>query len=122
MPHPTKISLPGAFAKITAPWDPHLAGEVSGHHIKLALLDGAFDWHAHPGEDEAFLVMDGGFRMEFRDRVVEMGEGDLLVVPAGVEHRPVADEPCGVLLFEPAGTLNTGDQVTAKTKRGLKRL
>lgn len=122
MASPAKISLSQAFAKITEPWDPHLAGEVSGHHVKLALLDGAFDWHAHAGEDEAFLVIEGSFRMEFRDGAAEMHEGDLLVVPAGVEHRPVADKPCRVLLFEPAETRNTGDRVTAKTKTALKTL
>lgn len=117
---PRKIALAEAFALIAQAWDPHVAGSVNGHHIKLAVFDGAFDWHAHPEEDEAFLVMEGAFRMEFRDGVVEMTVGDLIVVPAGVEHRPVADAPAKVLLFEPGSTLNTGDRETEKTKRDLK--
>jgi mannose-6-phosphate isomerase-like protein (cupin superfamily) len=106
--HP--MALADAFARIGAPWSPHVVAALNGQHVKLARLQGAFVWHHHDDADELFLVHRGRFRMEFRDRVVELGPGDLLVVPRGVEHRPVADDAEGaeVLLFEPAGTTNTG--------------
>lgn len=90
-------------------WDPKLVAELNGQHVKLAKFQGEFVWHAHAEEDEMFLVLRGSFTMEFRDRAVELREGQFLVVPRGVEHRPVAAEEVAVLLFEPAGTLNTGD-------------
>ena len=90
-------------------WDPKLVAELNGQHVKLAKFQGEFVWHAHAEEDEMFLVLRGGFTMEFRDRSVALSEGQFLVVPAGVEHRPVAEQEVAVLLFEPASTLNTGD-------------
>ena len=104
-----RITLDAQFARITEPWQPRIAAELNGQQVKLARFRGAFDWHHHEHEDELFLVHRGRFRMEFRDRVVELGPGELLVVPRGVEHRPVADDEVEVLLFEPAGTLNTGN-------------
>jgi mannose-6-phosphate isomerase-like protein (cupin superfamily) len=104
-----KLVLADAFAKITEYWSPHIAGELNGQQVKLAKFDGAFIWHHHEHEDELFLVVRGAFTMEFRDHSVELREGEMLIVPRGVEHRPVATKEVWVLLFEPAGTLNTGN-------------
>jgi len=96
-------------------WAPRIVGELNGQHVKLAKIKGAFDWHHHEREDEMFLVVKGRFRMELRDRAIEIGEGELLVVPRGVEHRPVADDECHILLFEPTTTVNTGNIRTDRT-------
>jgi mannose-6-phosphate isomerase-like protein (cupin superfamily) len=88
--------------------------------VKLAKFSGAFEWHSHADADELFLVLQGSFTMEFRDRSVELGEGQMLVVPRGVEHRPVAETECAVLLVEPAGLVNTGDAATSdRTTSGI---
>lgn len=109
------ISLGAEAATMDTPWSPRLLAELNDQHVKLARMEGAFDWHAHPEADELFLVVEGAIRIEFRDGRVELAEDDLHVVPAGVEHRPVAEETAFVLLFEPAGTRNTGDRMTEKT-------
>ena len=98
-----------------------IVAELNGQHVKVVRLRGEFVWHHHDVEDELFMVLRGRFRMEFRDRTVELGEGDLLVVPRGVEHRPVADEEVEVLLFEPASTLNTGNVRNERTVERLAR-
>lgn len=105
---PERISLAGKFSAFTDHWKPKIVGELNGQHVKLAKFKGAFVWHSHEHEDELFLVMRGSFTMEFRDRVVELHEGDMIIVPRGIEHRPVAGEEVWVMLFEPVGTLNTG--------------
>lgn len=102
------INLAEKFSKFSAHWSPKIVAELNGQHVKLVKFQGPFVWHSHEHEDELFLVVRGKFRMEYRDRVVELREGELLVVPRGVEHRPVADEEVSVLLFEPASTVNTG--------------
>ena len=112
---PSMINLPDKFSLIQKTWTPGIVAELNGQHVKLAKIKGEFDWHSHADEDELFLVVKGSFRMEFRDGSVELGEGDIIVVPRGVEHRPVADEECHILLFEPASTLNTGDAQSALT-------
>ena len=117
-----KIRIADKLAQFTAHWQPRVVGELNGQHVKLVKFQGAFDWHHHEAEDELFLVVRGAFRMEFRDRVVELGEGELLIVPHGVEHRPVADAECAVLLFEPAGTLNTGNVRTERTLDALEHI
>jgi mannose-6-phosphate isomerase-like protein (cupin superfamily) len=117
-----KVSLPAAFARVSGHWNPHVAGELNGQQVKLVKFVGAFAWHHHEHEDELFLVVRGRFRMELRDGVVELGEGDFLVVPRGVEHRPVADEEAHVLLFEPASTLNTGNVRNELTRERLERI
>jgi mannose-6-phosphate isomerase-like protein (cupin superfamily) len=116
------LNLCEAFARVEGLWSPHVAAELNGQQIKLARIDGAFDWHAHPDEDEAFLVVAGRMRLEFETGTRELGEGDLCVVPRGVRHRPVADGECRILLFEPASTSNTGDAVTDRTLTSLRRL
>ena len=110
-----KINLREKLSAIDKHWDPKIVAELNGQEVKVARFRGTFDWHSHANEDELFLVHRGRFRMEFRDHVVELTAGDLLVVPRGVEHRPVSDEEVEVLLFEPAGTVNTGDVQSART-------
>ena len=103
-----KVNLAEKFSRIDDHWNPRIAGELNGQHVKLVKFRGAFVWHHHEHEDELFLVVRGSFRMEFRDRSIDLRAGEFLIVPRGVEHRPVADEEVEVLLFEPAGTSNTG--------------
>ncbi|MDA0948633.1 MAG: cupin domain-containing protein [Planctomycetota bacterium] len=100
------------------PWTPRLVAELNGQHVRLARLEGAFSWHAHAEADELFLVLEGAFDLELRDRIVTLRTGELFVVPRGVEHRPVAHEPCVVLLFEPAEVQTAGD---SDDPRGLGR-
>jgi mannose-6-phosphate isomerase-like protein (cupin superfamily) len=117
-----KVSLLEKFALFTEPWQPKVVGELNGQLVKLVRFRGPFVWHHHDGEDELFLVVKGRFRMEFRDRHVWLEEGEFLVVPRGVEHRPVADEEAQVLLFEPASTLNTGNVRNERTVSDLERI
>jgi mannose-6-phosphate isomerase-like protein (cupin superfamily) len=102
------INIAEKLAVISDHWKPRIVAELNGQQVKLVKFQGEFVWHHHDNEDELFLVVQGSFRMEFRDRSVELGEGEMLVVPRGVEHRPVADREVAVMLFEPASTLNTG--------------
>ena len=117
-----KVNLPEKFARFTEPWPPRVVGELNGQLVKLVRFRGPFVWHHHDDEDELFLVVRGRFRMEFRDRHVWLEEGEFLVVPRGVEHRPVAEEEAHVLLFEPASTLNTGNVRDERTVAHLERL
>lgn len=104
-----KINIAHKLSLFTDHWKPKLVGELNGQHVKLVKFQGPFVWHQHEHEDEMFLVVRGRFRMEFRDREVTLEEGEFIIVPRGVEHRPVADEEVCVMLFEPAGTVNTGN-------------
>ena len=111
------------LAEIQDHWNPRVAAELNGQMVKLVKFLGEFVWHKHDHEDEMFLVVRGRFRMELRDRTLEIGEGQLIVIPRGVEHRPVADEEVDVMLFEPATTLNTGDAVgDGRTRPMLDRI
>jgi mannose-6-phosphate isomerase-like protein (cupin superfamily) len=112
---PTKVNLATKLDLIHDHWHPRIVGECNGQHVKLVKFEGPFVWHHHEHEDELFLVVRGRFRMEFRDRSEWVEEGEFLIVPRGVEHRPVADEEVAVLLFEPAGTRNTGNVTDRKT-------
>lgn len=104
-----KVDLAEGFSRIREHWKPRVAGTLNGQHVKLVKFQGPFVWHSHAEEDELFLVVEGSFVMEFRDRRIPLSAGEFLIVPRGVEHRPVAEHEVHVLLFEPAGTLNTGD-------------
>ena len=110
-----KVTLASKFAAFSEHWSPKIVGELNGQHVKLVKFVGEFVWHHHDDEDELFLVHRGRFRMELRDRNIELEAGDFLIVPRGVEHRPVAEEEVEVLLFEPAGTLNTGNVRSERT-------
>lgn len=112
-----KINLAEKFSRIDDHWCPRIAAELNGQHVKLAKIKGDFPWHKHDNEDELFLVAKGCMRIEFRDSVVHLEAGEMLVVPRGVEHRPVADEEAHLVLFEPATTVNTGDVSDSKTIR-----
>jgi mannose-6-phosphate isomerase-like protein (cupin superfamily) len=118
-----KVNVDEKLALFSDHWRPKIVGELNGQHVKLVKFKGPFVWHLHENEDEMFLVVHGRFRIEFRDRNVELGEGEFLIVPRGVEHRPVADEEVSVMLFEPATTLNTGNVHDAeKTATVLQKL
>lgn len=103
------VDLAERLSRFSSHWDPKIVAELNGQHVKVVKLLGPFVWHRHEAEDELFLVLRGTLTMEFRDRTLTLREGQLVVVPRGVEHRPVAEEEVHVLLFEPASTLNTGD-------------
>lgn len=104
-----KVNLAEKFALVTDHWRPKVIGEMNGQEIKIVKFAGEFPWHYHEHEDEMFLAVKGNFRLEFRDRTVELEPGEFVIVPRGVEHRPVADEEVEVLLFEPKNVLNTGN-------------
>jgi mannose-6-phosphate isomerase-like protein (cupin superfamily) len=104
-----KINLAEKFALITEHWRPKVVGELNGQEVKLVKFRGQFVWHRHDREDELFLGVRGRFRVEFRDRTVEVGPGEFVIVPHGVEHKTAADEEVEVLVFEPSATRNTGD-------------
>jgi len=117
-----KVNLREKLSLFSEHWSPRIAGELNGQQVKLAKFQGPFIWHHHDNEDELFLVVKGRFRMELRDRTIELEEGEFLIVPRGVEHRPVADEEVHVLLFEPASTLNTGNVENERTLHELQRV
>jgi mannose-6-phosphate isomerase-like protein (cupin superfamily) len=117
-----KVNLPEKFAQFTEHWQPKIVGELNGQYVKLVKFLGPFTWHHHENEDELFLVYKGRFRMEYRDHIEDIEEGEFVIVPRGVEHRPVADEEVQVLLFEPATTLNTGNVRNEFTVPDLEKL
>jgi mannose-6-phosphate isomerase-like protein (cupin superfamily) len=119
---PEKVNLHQKLALFDEHWSPKIAGELNGQHVKLVKLFGEFVWHHHDEEDEMFLVVKGCFRMDFHHESVWVEEGEFIVVPRGVEHRPVADEEAHVLLFEPATTLNTGNVRDELTVEELDRI
>lgn len=121
-PSVAKVNLAEKLSRFSAHWQPKIIGELNGQHVKLVKFEGPFVWHSHEHEDELFLVVRGRFRMELREGDVELEAGELLIVPRGVEHRPVADEEVEVLLFEPAGTVNTGNVRDERTVDELERL
>ena len=111
----TTVNLAEKLASFSETWSPKVIAALNGQHVKLARLKGEFTWHSHEHEDELFLVISGELVIELRDRTEVLGPGELLVVPRGVEHRPVAEEEVAVLLFEPDTTLNTGDANDPRT-------
>jgi mannose-6-phosphate isomerase-like protein (cupin superfamily) len=103
------VSVARAFSDLKETWSPQVLADLNGQQVKAARLHGEFVWHSHAQEDEMFLVVRGELQMHFRDKVQVIGPGEFLVVPRGVEHKPVAPEEVEVLLFEPASTVRTGD-------------
>lgn len=116
-PSPEKINLFEKLASFSDHWNPRIVAELNGQQLKLVKFQGEFVWHKHDFEDEMFLVLKGSFVMELRDKSVLLTEGECIVIPRGVEHRPVAKNEVEVLLFEPAGTLNTGDSAVSELTR-----
>lgn len=106
-----KVVLEEKLKLITEYWRPKIVGELNGQEVKLVKFKGELVWHHHEVEDELFLGIVGRFRVEFRDRIVELNPGELIIVPHGVEHRTVADEEAAILVFEPNATRNTGNVV-----------
>ena len=115
MPY-TAINFEQKLSLFTEQWKPKVVAEMNDYQFKIVKLQGDFVWHAHADTDEAFLVLDGTLRIDFRDGAVSIGAGEMYVVPKGVEHRPVATEEVHVLLIEPIGAPNTGDDATAAKK------
>lgn len=117
-----KVNLKQKLQLFQEHWKPKIVGELNGQMVKLVKFQGPFVWHHHAQEDEMFLVVKGRFRMEFRDRELRLEEGEFLIVPRGVEHRPVAKEEAHVLLFEPPSVLNTGNVTNERTVQTLERI
>ncbi len=115
----SKVNLAQKFAQFSDFWSPKIVGELNGQQVKLVRFQGPFVWHHHDEEDELFYVVSGRFRMEFRDRAEWIEAGEFIIVPRGVEHRPVAEAEVQVMLFEPRTTLNTGN---VRNERTLERL
>ena len=117
-----KIDVTQKLSLFSDHWNPRIVGELNGQYVKLAKLKGEFVWHKHDHEDEMFYVLKGVLKIEFRDKVVELHENEFIIVPRGVEHKPVAEEEVSVMLFEPKTTLNTGDVKGELTREDLESI
>ena len=117
-----KVNIEEKLDTFSDHWNPRIIGELNGQYVKAVKLKGEFVWHHHDNEDELFLVIKGTLKMEFRDRIEEVNEGEFIIVPRGVEHKPVANEEVHILLFEPASTLNTGNVENEKTRKTLEHI
>ncbi len=117
-----KVNLTDKLSLIHDHWNPRIAGELNGQHVKIVKFKGEFVWHKHDHEDEMFFVVKGEFNMELRDRTIVLKENEFLIIPRGVEHRPVAEHEVSVMLFEPASTLNTGDTRGEMTRDTLEKI
>lgn len=117
-----KTNLSEKLSKIDDYWTPKVIGELNGQYVKLAKVKGEFIWHQHENEDELFLVIKGNLKLELRDRNVLLGEGEMFVVPRGVEHKPSAEEETHILMFEPKATLNTGQIRNERTVERLEQI
>lgn len=122
MAFPGKVNLTDKLASIDQFWSYKIVGDINDFQAKLVKIKGEFIWHHHPEEDELFLVLKGRLRMEFREGEVEVGEGEIIIVPHGVEHRPIADEEVHLMLVERASTLNTGNVISDRTVTQLERI
>ncbi len=118
----TKVNLAEKLSKFSAHWEPKIVGELNGQHVKLVKFQGPFVWHRHEDEDELFVVLKGSLEMQLRDESVTVNEGEFVIVPRGVEHRPVAEREAHVMLFEPDTTLNTGSVINERTIEKPERL
>ena len=117
-----KINIHEKLSQFSDYWHPRIIGELNGQHVKAVKLKGEFIWHHHEHEDEMFLVIKGKLKMEFREKTVEVNEGEFIIVPRQVEHRPVSDAEVHILLFEPDSTLNTGNVNNERTKSQLEKI
>jgi len=117
-----KVNIVEKLSLFSDHWNPRVVGHLNGQHVRLAKFQGEFVWHQHDQEDELFLVVQGSFDMQFRDRVETLNEGEFIIVPRGVEHCPRAESEVHVMLFEPASTLNTGEGESELTVRELEEL
>jgi mannose-6-phosphate isomerase-like protein (cupin superfamily) len=117
-----KINIAQKLEQFSDYFNPRIVGELNGQHVKLVKFNGEFVWHHHEKEDEMFLVIQGAFTMQLRDKNVYLKKGDFIIIPKGTEHRPVAEEEVQVMLFEPANTLNTGSARTELTRDTLETI
>lgn len=117
-----KVNLTDKLSQFSDHWNPRIVGELNGQHVKLVKLKGEFVWHKHDDEDELFYVIKGKLKIEFRDKSVELNENEFIIVPRGIEHKPVAEEEVSVMLFEPASTVNTGDKPGELTRDKLEKI
>jgi len=117
-----KVNMEEKFLLFQDYFNPRIVGELNGQQVKLVKFKGEFVWHKHDNEDEMFYVVKGEFKMEFRDKIVEINEQEFLIVPKGVEHKPSAENEVSIMLFEPAATLNTGDTKSDLTRAVLEKI
>ena len=116
------INLEQKLSAFDDHWNPRILAQLNGQDVRVAKIQGTFEWHSHEQEDELFLVLQGRMEMQFRDRTEVVEQGEMIVVPRGVEHRPHADEETAILLFEPSSTINTGSVESERTRRHLARI
>jgi len=116
------INLKDKFSLFTEQWSPKIIGQLNGQDVKIAKLEGEFVWHDHAHEDELFYIIKGSLQIEFRERIVTLNEGEMLVVPKGVEHKPIAKEEVWVLLFEPSNIKHTGEVQHELTKKSFEKI
>jgi mannose-6-phosphate isomerase-like protein (cupin superfamily) len=117
-----KVNIDEKLSLFSEYWDPKIVGELNGQYVKLVKFKGEFVWHKHDNEDEMFYVLKGKFNMEYRDKTIEIKENEFVIIPKGVEHRPVAPEEVSVMLFEPKTILNTGDTRNEFTKERIQKI
>jgi mannose-6-phosphate isomerase-like protein (cupin superfamily) len=117
-----KVNIQDKLKLFSDHWSPKILGELNGQQVKAAKLLGEFAWHHHEDEDELFLVIKGELKMAFRDKTVTVNAGEFIIVPKKTEHKPIADKEVEILLFEPAGTVNTGNVVNERTQKNLNRI
>jgi len=118
-----KVNVSEKLSMFSDYYNPRIVGELNGQHVKLVKLKGEFVWHKHDNEDELFYILEGTLKMELRDKTIEIHKDEFLIVPRGVEHRPVAENEVSLMLFEPANTLNTGDaEVNDLTRTELEKI
>jgi mannose-6-phosphate isomerase-like protein (cupin superfamily) len=117
-----KVNLAEKFSTFNDYFNPRIAGELNGQQVKLVKFQGEFIWHHHDEEDELFYVVKGSFDMHLRDKIITVNAGEFIIMPKGVEHKPVAKDEVEIMLFEPASTLNTGNIENKMTKKDLKHL
>ena len=117
-----KINIEQKLSLFNDHWNPKIIGELNHQHVKLAKLKGEFIWHKHDNEDEMFLVLKGTLKIEFRDRIETINENEMIIVPRGIEHKPIADEEVSIMLFEPVTTVNTGNLENERTRKKLEFL
>jgi mannose-6-phosphate isomerase-like protein (cupin superfamily) len=117
-----KVNVENKLSLFSDYRNPRIVGELNGQQVKLVKLKGEFVWHKHDNEDELFYVLHGTLKMELRDQIIEIHENEFLIVPRGIEHKPVADEEVSIMLFEPASTLNTGNVINEMTRSALEKI
>ena len=117
-----KVNIKNKLDIFSEHWSPKIVGELNGQHVKLAKLKGEFVWHKHDNEDELFYVIKGTLQIEFRDRIETINENEFIIISKGIEHKPIANEEVSVMLFEPASTINTGDNPGEFTKKYLDQI